>query len=370
MEFFEATEQIGPVRLLKISFVAYPVVNALHIAAIGMLLASVVLLDLRLLGALRSMPEAAFVAAFRKIAVWAFAAAVLVAQNLGARRPGCGERHDDGAAATSSSSAASPRLRSRCRCLCGCARRRVLHSRATGRRWRLSGQQRGRAEHQRCDESDSCGSHRRDPLGRKRRPRRSAVGGVVRVTISAEAFLLRLPKVELHVHLEGTFRPATLLHLAKKNGVPLPADDEAGIRQWFRFRDFDQFIEIYVTCSKCLVEPEDFKLLAIFIDVFDGFFRHLNQLLLDHGVTAHEDEFWSLVAACAAEYQAAHPQLAHKFERYDLFAEDFAHSCLNRLQIANNQHMLNLEDPASGLQFAGRLANPLAPWRDPATLDQ
>jgi adenosine deaminase len=83
------------------------------------------------------------------------------------------------------------------------------------------------------------------------------------MTISAEAFLLRMPKVELHVHLEGTFRPATLLHLAKKNGVGLPADDEAGIRRWFRFRDFEQFIEIYVTCSKCLRDPEDFRLLAL-----------------------------------------------------------------------------------------------------------
>ena len=82
-------------------------------------------------------------------------------------------------------------------------------------------------------------------------------------SVNAEGFLLRLPKVELHVHLEGTFRPATLLHLAKKNGVALPADDEAGIRRWFRFPDFGRFIEIYVTCSKCLVDPEDFKLLAL-----------------------------------------------------------------------------------------------------------
>jgi adenosine deaminase len=80
---------------------------------------------------------------------------------------------------------------------------------------------------------------------------------------SAESFLLRMPKVELHVHLEGTFRPATLLHLAKKNGVALPADDEAGIRRWFRFRDFEQFIEIYLTCSRCLRDPEDFRLLAL-----------------------------------------------------------------------------------------------------------
>jgi len=76
MEFFEAIEQIGPVRLLKASFFAYPLVNALHIAAIGMLFASVVLLDLRLLGALAELPRPAFVATFRRIAVSAFAAAV------------------------------------------------------------------------------------------------------------------------------------------------------------------------------------------------------------------------------------------------------------------------------------------------------
>lgn len=109
--------------------------------------------------------------------------------------------------------------------------------------------------------------------------------------------------------------------------------------------------------------PEDFKLLAIFIDVFDGFFRHLNQLLLDHGVTAHEDEFWSLVAACAAEYQAAHPQLAQKFERYDFFAPEFLHSCLNRLQLANTMQMVNLADPAGSLRMAGHLPNPIAKFR-------
>ena len=46
--------------------------------------------------------------------------------------------------------------------------------------------------------------------------------------------------------------------------------------------------------------------------------------------------------------------------RHDLFAPDFELSCLNRLQLRNNQHMLDLSDPSGGLQKAGRLANPLA----------
>jgi aminodeoxyfutalosine deaminase len=79
---------------------------------------------------------------------------------------------------------------------------------------------------------------------------------------SLRALALALPKVELHVHLEGAMRPETLLRLARRRGVTLPADDEAGLRRWFRFRDFEHFVEIYLTCSRCLRDPEDFQLLA------------------------------------------------------------------------------------------------------------
>jgi adenosine deaminase len=80
--------------------------------------------------------------------------------------------------------------------------------------------------------------------------------------MSLELFLLRMPKVELHVHLEGAMRPGVLLELARRNGVELPADDEAGLRDWFRFRDFEHFVQVYLTCSRALRRPEDFRLLA------------------------------------------------------------------------------------------------------------
>lgn len=111
--------------------------------------------------------------------------------------------------------------------------------------------------------------------------------------------------------------------------------------------------------------PDDYKLLAIFIDVFDGFFRFLGQVLVDGDLCA-EETFWRLVAECAIDYQQSHPQYRAKFEAHDLFAPDFLHSCLNRLQLANNQQMVNLADPASSLQMAGRLPNPLAQFRDAA----
>ena len=71
-----------------------------------------------------------------------------------------------------------------------------------------------------------------------------------------------MPKVELHVHLEGAMRPETLLELARRNRVELPAGDVAGLREWFRFRDFDHFVQIYLACSAAVKRPEDFQLLV------------------------------------------------------------------------------------------------------------
>ncbi len=76
------------------------------------------------------------------------------------------------------------------------------------------------------------------------------------------AFARRIPKVELHVHLEGSIRPATLLQLAERNGVSLPASDEAGLRDFYRFRDFAHFVEVYVAVSRCLRTPADYQLVA------------------------------------------------------------------------------------------------------------
>ncbi len=78
-----------------------------------------------------------------------------------------------------------------------------------------------------------------------------------------DRFALAIPKVELHVHLEGSMRPGVLLALARRNRVELPAADEAGLRDWFRFRDFEHFVEIYLTCSRCLRAPEDFYALTV-----------------------------------------------------------------------------------------------------------
>ncbi|MFJ9887595.1 IucA/IucC family protein [Streptomyces sp. NPDC091287] len=105
--------------------------------------------------------------------------------------------------------------------------------------------------------------------------------------------------------------------------------------------------------------PEDMKALSVLTDVFDCFFRFLGAGLDTEGVL-DEDTFWRTVAACVRDYQGSVPYLAEKFQRYDLFEAEFALSCLNRLQLRDNQQMVDLNDPAGALQLVGRLRNPIA----------
>ena len=75
-------------------------------------------------------------------------------------------------------------------------------------------------------------------------------------------FARRMPKAELHVHLEGSIRPTTLLQLARRNDVTLPAQDVDGLRDFYRFRDFPHFVEVYIAITACLRTPDDYRLIA------------------------------------------------------------------------------------------------------------
>ncbi len=108
--------------------------------------------------------------------------------------------------------------------------------------------------------------------------------------------------------------------------------------------------------------PEDVKLLSIFTDIFDGFFRFLAHILEEHAEFSHK-RFWKVVAENILEYQHRYPEKEAKFKQYDLFAPDFHLSCLNRLQFNNHKQMIDLDDPVALLQFAGKLENPLAAFR-------
>ncbi|MDX9720078.1 MAG: adenosine deaminase [Myxococcota bacterium] len=76
-----------------------------------------------------------------------------------------------------------------------------------------------------------------------------------------EALLRRLPKLELHVHLEGAIPLETLLELQRKYGVR-PALSLDALRERFVFRDFPHFIDAWVWKNGLLRELDDFTLMA------------------------------------------------------------------------------------------------------------
>lgn len=67
------------------------------------------------------------------------------------------------------------------------------------------------------------------------------------------------PKIELHVHLEGTVRPETLRTIAKRNDYALPDDLES----LYRFRDFAHFIEVFVLTLGALQRYDDFRQIVV-----------------------------------------------------------------------------------------------------------
>ena len=79
---------------------------------------------------------------------------------------------------------------------------------------------------------------------------------------SLESFITAMPKVELHLHLEGTMQPATLLRIAERNHVELPAYNVEGVTQLFNYRHFHEFLSVFMVLARALKRGEDFELLA------------------------------------------------------------------------------------------------------------
>lgn len=69
----------------------------------------------------------------------------------------------------------------------------------------------------------------------------------------------RLPKVELHCHLEGTIAPATVAELASKNGYPLPV---SRIEDLYEYDSLNGFLEVFWFVQALLCSPEDWERVA------------------------------------------------------------------------------------------------------------
>jgi len=72
----------------------------------------------------------------------------------------------------------------------------------------------------------------------------------------------KIPKVELHVHIEGSISAKTILALAKKNKLAIGYCTVEEIKRWFKFENFAKFSQIYRQVSNCIQTVEDIELVA------------------------------------------------------------------------------------------------------------
>jgi len=79
---------------------------------------------------------------------------------------------------------------------------------------------------------------------------------------SVKDFIARLPKAELHLHIEGTLEPELMFEMASRNRVLLPYQSPEQVRKAYEFSDLQSFLDIYYQGTRVLLHDRDFYDLA------------------------------------------------------------------------------------------------------------
>jgi len=91
------------------------------------------------------------------------------------------------------------------------------------------------------------------------------------------ALLCRMPKAELHIHIEGSLEPELIFALAARNGVALPYPSVEALREAYAFTDLQSFLDIYYAGASVLLKEQDF---------FDMAMAYFHRAAADHVVHA------------------------------------------------------------------------------------
>lgn len=78
-----------------------------------------------------------------------------------------------------------------------------------------------------------------------------------------DSFILRVPKAELHLHIEGSLEPELMFALAERNGIAIPYASVDDVRAAYAFSNLQDFLDIYYAGASVLVEQADFHDLAM-----------------------------------------------------------------------------------------------------------
>lgn len=80
----------------------------------------------------------------------------------------------------------------------------------------------------------------------------------VTLTPEMERLIAAIPKVELHVHIEGTLEPELVFQLAKRNNVTLSFSSKEELRKAYQFKDLQSFLDLYYQACAVLQTKQDF----------------------------------------------------------------------------------------------------------------
>ena len=80
--------------------------------------------------------------------------------------------------------------------------------------------------------------------------------------LTPQQLIHQLPKAELHVHIEGTFEPALMFAIAKRNQIDIPYQTIEDVKNAYNFHNLQSFLDIYYAGANVLVKQQDFYDLA------------------------------------------------------------------------------------------------------------
>ncbi|MBN2336883.1 hypothetical protein JXL21_15110, partial [Candidatus Bathyarchaeota archaeon] len=80
--------------------------------------------------------------------------------------------------------------------------------------------------------------------------------------MSAEETIKALPKLEQHVHIVGSTRPETFLWLIHDSGVDLPYETVEDLKQFYSYKDFPHFLEVYSTVNGSITKESHYERLT------------------------------------------------------------------------------------------------------------
>lgn len=157
-----------------------------------------------------------------------------------------------------------------------------------------------------------------------------------------DLILARMPKAELHMHLEGSLEPDLLFALAQRNGVALKYASEAELRAAYEFRNLQDFLDVYYAGLSVLKTRRDY---------FDMTWAYLARVRADE--TLHAEVFISPQAH--TRRGVAEADMIDGI--FDAFAQAKVELGMSALLIAGIQRQWSEEDAFDMLAR-------LAPWHD------